>query len=72
MLIYPKQVIPCLKTSRPNKTENQNLFVGTPRDQAAAVRAALMNYAKIAEMPENRFYRPPVEAVDQVMHARRS
>jgi hypothetical protein len=62
LLIYPQTGHPMPQNFPGDKIENQDLFVGTPREQAAAVRAALMNYAKIAEMPENRFYRPPAEA----------
>jgi mono/diheme cytochrome c family protein len=62
LLIYPKAEHPMPQNFPANKTQYQDLFVGTPREQAAAVRAALMNYAKVAEIPENRFYRPPAEA----------
>ncbi|GIW80176.1 MAG: hypothetical protein KatS3mg105_1983 [Gemmatales bacterium] len=41
------------------KTANQNLFLGTPFEQATAARDLLMFYPRAAAMPANRFYIPP-------------
>ena len=62
LLIYPKGGHPMPQNFPGNEIRYQDLFVGASREQVAAVRDALMNYARVAEMPENRFYRPPAEA----------
>jgi cytochrome c2 len=58
LLIYPEGSHPMPQNFPRTKTEYQDIFAGTPIQQATAVRDVLMNYAKVADLPVDRYYRP--------------
>jgi mono/diheme cytochrome c family protein len=63
LLVYPEGQHPMPQPFLANKPEQyQDTFVGPPREQATALRDILMNYLKVANLSENRWYRPTVEA----------
>src|SRR5581483_6615346 len=72
LLVYPGPNSP-MPTYFAHDQPPWPVFVGTPgaepgqvmREEAAAVRDALMNYSRIAQMPENRYYKPPAAAPAQ-------
>ncbi len=64
MLSYPTPMPQNFPRDQVDAKGNGSLypeFVGTPREQLTAVRDILMIFPKVADMPVNRHYRPPVE-----------
>jgi hypothetical protein len=62
MMVYPEGNHPMPQPFLSNKSEYQEVFAGTARQQVTALRDILMNYLKVAALPENRWYRPTSEA----------
>jgi mono/diheme cytochrome c family protein len=62
MMVYPEGNHPMPQPFLGNKSEYQEVFAGTARQQVTALRDILMNYLKVAALPENRWYRPTSEA----------
>lgn len=59
MIVYPIGFHPMPQNFPRSKTDYQSIFVGSSLEQATAVRDVLMIFPKVADMPENRGYRPP-------------
>src|SRR5262249_29688394 len=62
MMVYPEGSHPMPQSFLSNKSEYQEIFAGAARQQVTALRDILMNYLKVAALPENRWYRPTSEA----------
>lgn len=59
MIVYPIGLHPMPQNFPRNKTDYQSMFAGTSLEQATALRDVLLIFPKVADMPENRDYRPP-------------
>lgn len=58
LLVFPIGFHPMPQNFAADKTDYQDVFAGSSRQQATAVSDALMSMPKVANMPENRYYRP--------------
>jgi cytochrome c2 len=58
LLVFPVGFHPMPQNFPADKTDYQGMFAGSSREQATAVSDILMSLPKIANMPEDRYYRP--------------
>lgn len=58
MMVYPKGAHPMPQNFPNGEIKLQDVFNGPPLDQVTGIRDVLMLYPKVADMPEDRKYRP--------------